>query len=147
MLSNTCKYAVRAIVYLAMKDNGTDKIGIKQISSDLSIPTPFLGKILQILAKHKMLSSTKGPHGGFGITANTRNVTLFDIVQLFDGEDVFNECIIGMKFCCNNEDDTEGCPFHKKSGPIRVDLLDLFKNQKVVDLADDMNELGTNVKI
>ena len=35
------------------------------IAKDLDIPTPFLGKILQNLAKHKILSSTKGPHGGF----------------------------------------------------------------------------------
>ena len=62
MLSNTSKYAIRAVIYLALFAGKEKKIGIKQISTDLSIPTPFLGKILQTLAKHKLLSSTKGPH-------------------------------------------------------------------------------------
>jgi DNA-binding IscR family transcriptional regulator len=55
MLSNTCKYAVRALIYLGKySENGT-KIGIKKISADLLIPTPFLGKILQNMVKKKIL--------------------------------------------------------------------------------------------
>jgi len=55
MLSNTCKYAVRALIYLGKYSNDGTKIGIKKISSDLEIPTPFLGKILQNLVKQKIL--------------------------------------------------------------------------------------------
>jgi len=64
MLSNTCKYAVRALIYLGKYSVDGTKIGIKKISSDLIIPTPFLGKILQNLVKQKVLVSTKGPNGG-----------------------------------------------------------------------------------
>jgi len=67
MLSNTCKYGIRAVIYLALHNAEEKKIGIKEISSELNIPTPFLGKILQMLAKNKMLISTKGPNGGFGL--------------------------------------------------------------------------------
>ena len=59
MLSNTCKYAVRALIYLGKYSEGGTKIGIKKISSDLLIPTPFLGKILQNLVRQKILVSTK----------------------------------------------------------------------------------------
>ena len=45
MLSNTSKYAIRAVIYLALYAGEEKKIGIKEISKDLSIPTPFLGKI------------------------------------------------------------------------------------------------------
>ena len=38
-----------------------NKTGIKEISNDLDLPTPFLAKILQQLAKQKILSSSKGP--------------------------------------------------------------------------------------
>ena len=79
MLSNTSKYAIRAVIYLALNAGEEKKIGIKQISKDLSIPTPFLGKILQTLAKQKLLSSTKGPHGGFGLGKSAEEITLIDI--------------------------------------------------------------------
>lgn len=59
MLSSTCKYGIRAVTYIASKSKDNKKIGIKQISRDLDLPTPFLAKILQMLAKQKILSSTK----------------------------------------------------------------------------------------
>ena len=55
--------------YLSCKSarNQPVKQELKQISSDLDLPTPFLAKILQQLAKQKILSSSKGPHGGFSL--------------------------------------------------------------------------------
>ena len=84
MLSNTCKYAIRALIYLAKNASGDQKIGIKKISEDLGIPSPFLGKILQSLAKQKILSSTKGPHGGFGMGMKAKDIRLYDIVVIID---------------------------------------------------------------
>ena len=65
MLSNTCKYAIRAVVYLSVYGSDQKMIGIKEISAALDIPSPFLSKILQTLARKKILHSIKGPHGGF----------------------------------------------------------------------------------
>ena len=83
MLSNTSKYAIRAVIYLAVHASNGQKIGIKKISESLEIPSPFLGKILQVLVRRKILSSTKGPNGGFGIGKNPDNITLYDIIFIF----------------------------------------------------------------
>ncbi len=58
MLSNTCKYGLRAVVYIAGKSHKESKIGIKQISDNLNLPMSFLAKILQSLARQKILSSS-----------------------------------------------------------------------------------------
>ncbi|MDP4207470.1 MAG: Rrf2 family transcriptional regulator [Bacteroidota bacterium] len=137
MLSNTSKYAIRAVIYLAVKSNGESKIGIKQISKDLDIPTPFLGKILQSLAKHKMLSSTKGPHGGFGLGKNPYEISLMDIVEVIDGLDSFNSCVLGLKSCT---DDDQHCPIHRSYGAIREQLKTLFETENIGDLADHIKE-------
>jgi Rrf2 family protein len=119
MLSNTCKYAVRAAIYLALKTDKTTKIGIKVISKDLSIPSPFLAKILQILAKNKLFSSTKGPNGGFGLLRDPFKITLYDIVILFDGNDIFEKCLISMRTC--NEKGNP-CPMHVTYEGIREQI-------------------------
>jgi len=90
MLSNTCKYAIRSLIYLANFSADDKKIGIKKISEDLNIPSPFLGKILQSLAREKILKSTKGPHGGFSLGRKPEEISLFDIVVQIDGADYFN---------------------------------------------------------
>ena len=137
MLSNTSKYAIRAMIYLALNNKGEAKIGIKQISKDLEIPTPFLGKILQTLAKHKLLLSTKGPHGGFGLGKSAYDINLMDIVEVIDGLDSFNMCLLGLKSCT---DDQQNCPVHRKYGTIREQLKELFQTENIGELADHIKE-------
>ena len=124
MLSNTSKYAIRAVIYLALYAGEDKKIGIKKISKDLNIPTPFLGKILQTLAKHKLLSSTKGPHGGFGLGKPAQEIHLIDIVDLIDGQDIFKKCLVRLDEC--SEDEKEQCSMHNKYLEIRKNLYSLF---------------------
>jgi Rrf2 family protein len=137
MLSHTSKYAIRAVIYLALKGDEGSKIGIKQISKELDIPTPFLGKILQTLAKHKLLSSTKGPHGGFGLGKNPYDINLMDIVEVIDGVDDFNSCILGLKDCT---EDNQHCPIHKNFAAIREELKALFQTENVGKLTDHIKE-------
>lgn len=141
MISNTCKYAIRAVVYLAVHAKEY-KIGIKKIAHDLDIPSPFLGKILQTLAKQKLLTSTKGPHGGFGIGKSPDEIRLIDIVEIIDGLDVFNTCLVGVRICQGDEAKKELCPFHHKSDPVRQQLKDLFEKQTIGEFAADLNKLN-----
>ncbi|MEA1897936.1 MAG: Rrf2 family transcriptional regulator [Bacteroidota bacterium] len=146
ILSNTCKYGVRATIYLALKKNKNEKTGIKKIAEDLDMPTPFLGKILQQLARHKVLSSTKGPHGGFGLGMKPEEIKLIDIVKIIDGEEVFNTCLINLKSCSTKEHEKSPCPLHKRFSPIRNQIIELFNNQTIAELAEDIeNNEGLEV--
>jgi len=137
MLSNTSKYAIRAMIHLALNGKDDAKIGIKQISKDLDIPTPFLGKILQSLAKHKLLVSTKGPHGGFGLGKSAYDISLMNIVEIIDGLDSFNMCLLGLKSCT---DDEVNCPVHRSYGSIRDQLKNLFQSENIGELADHIKK-------
>lgn len=145
MLSNTSKYAIRAVIYLALNcTEKNSKIGIKQISSELEIPTPFLGKILQLLAKHKLLSSTKGPHGGFGLLKDPREISLMDIVEIVDGMDNFNLCVLGLQTCTKDE---VHCPVHKSYAELREQLKNLFQTENIGELAEHIKENHDSVAL
>ena len=94
---------------------------------------PFLGKILQSLAKHKLLSSTKGPHGGFGLGKDSYQISLMDIVDIIDGQDDFNSCVLGLHTCTREE---MHCPIHRNYASIREQLKELFQHENVGALAD-----------
>lgn len=144
MLSNTCKYAIRAVLYLALNADGNKKIGIKKISKDLSIPTPFLGKIMQMLAKNKILASTKGPNGGFSIGKPAKEVSLMDIVDIIDGDDNFNACVIGIHNCSTEE---KTCPIHKEYAPIRDQAKQLFEKQNLENLVKEIKLNQSNISL
>lgn len=132
MLSNTCKYAVRAVIYLGIHALDGKKIGIKQISADLNIPTPFLGKILQNLARHKLLTSTKGPNGGFGIERDIDTITLYDVILIVDGDTLFETCLIGLRPCKKNlGDNLNPCPVHEKFSALRASMREYFTSETI----------------
>ena len=143
MLSNTSKYAIRAVIYLAIYAAEDKKIGIKQISKELNIPTPFLGKILQTLAKHKLLSSTKGPHGGFGLGKKAEDIALIEIVDIIDGQDLFKKCMIRLEDC----NEKEPCSAHKKYIEIRKSLQALFQKERISDFVEEIKKGNTKISL
>jgi Rrf2 family protein len=147
MLSNTCKYAIRAVIYLAQNGGDEKKIGIKKISGDLDIPTPFLGKILQSLAKKKLLTSTKGPHGGFGIGKSVDDISLYDIVEAIDGTDIFTHCLIGLRPCKKSEEDQPACPVHEEYSKIRKQLNNYFHTESIGSIIAKMKDKTDYIKI
>jgi Rrf2 family protein len=137
MLSNTCKYALRAVLYLAVNDQEGQKIGIKRISKELDIPTPFLGKILQSLAKHKILSSTKGPNGGFSLGKKPGDILLMDVVEVIDGMDTFHKCVIGVKYC---SEQVNPCALHTRYSALGEEIRKIFEVESIEQLALDIKE-------
>src|SRR5450759_4359113 len=134
MLSNSCRYGIRAVIYLASQPLSNGKTGIKKISGDLKLPTPFLAKILQQLAKQKILSSSKGPHGGFSLLKDPRKITLLDIVNSIDGKDIFTNCVMHNGSCKGVEKDKMRCPLHKDYEKTRSELIRLFSNSTIYDV-------------
>jgi Rrf2 family transcriptional regulator, iron-sulfur cluster assembly transcription factor len=140
MLSNSCRYGIRAVIYLASQPLSGGKTGIKKISKDLNLPTPFLAKILQQLAKQKILSSSKGPHGGFSLLRDPRKITLLDIVNTIDGLDTFTNCIMHNGSCEGVEKDKIRCPLHQDYEKSRKELIRLFSNRTIHELVVKSNK-------
>lgn len=143
MLSNTCKYAIRAVVYLSLYSTPEKKTGIKTVSDDLQIPTPFLGKILQSLARNKILASTKGPNGGFSLGQPAGDITLMDIVDVVDGNDIFDTCMVRTTKCS----DEAPCGIHDSVTAIRKELKHFFTNQTIADLATEFRSDSGRIRI
>ena len=82
MFTKSCQYAIRAVIYMTEQKAHTKNLGVKEIADALQVPQQFLAKILQQLSKHNLISSVKGPNGGFYINEANAKVTLLDIVVI-----------------------------------------------------------------
>ncbi len=134
MLSNSCKYGIRAVVYLASRHT-RNNIGIREISKDLGLPSPFLAKILQQLAKQKILNSVKGPNGGFTLKKKPESITMLDIVKIIDGDNLFKNCLIHDGACNDVRKSRKACPVHDDYSVIRSKIDTLFRNKTIAELA------------
>ncbi len=136
MLSRTCKYGIRAIVYIAGNSSREEKIGIKKISDDLDLPMPFLAKILQVLVKKKIINSSKGPHGGFCLARDARDIYILEIAKAIDGDDVFNRCVLHNDTCVGLSSSGGHCTLHHDYVKARKKIEKLFNTKTVLNLVN-----------
>jgi Rrf2 family transcriptional regulator, iron-sulfur cluster assembly transcription factor len=134
MLSNSCKYAIRAVIYLAMQADETHKLGSKFVAEKLNMPQPFLAKILQDLTRKSIISSNKGPHGGFYLTEDNLKNSVLDIVTCIDGLEKFNQCFLGLHTCSNEKP----CSVHTIVEPFKNDLFVKLANNTIAQFAEDI---------
>jgi len=147
MLSNTCKYALRALIYLGKYSEKGSRIGIKKISEDLQLSSPFLGKILQNLVKQKLLVSTKGPNGGFALGKNPEDITLWDIVTKVDGEEFFTNCLITLEPCQTHNPLMPLCPVHSQYDKLRTEISAFYKDTTLEIISKDIDKYKEFVKL
>lgn len=143
MISNTSKYAIRAMIYLELYSSQEKKVGIKKIAEDLGIPSPFLGKILQILVKQQILASSKGPNGGFFLKKPAIDIPVMEIIAIMDGKDILNDCVIRTEAC----DPGRPCSLHHKLAPLRVEMKRLFSTETIADLVSEFREGKESIRI
>ncbi len=135
MLSNTCKTAVKGVIYLASKFESGERSGVKEISEYINASEHTVGKILQTLVKQGVINSVKGPAGGFYISKEQCKQPLINIVAAIDGKQVFKECGLGLSKCSS----THPCPIHNEYKKAREIIEKLFNFQKISDLCKPVN--------
>jgi len=125
MLSISSKYAINAVLYLAVHSDKSKKISAKEIAETINIPSPFLSKLFQILSKKNVISSTKGPGGGFYMTQENLNLNLIEVIKHIDGIENFEDCVLGLTKCSSEKP----CPIHYSIQPLKKQLFtDLNEN-------------------
>ena len=139
MISKACKYGIRAAIFVASKQGEGIKLNIKQIASEVDAPEAFTAKILQVLNKHRIITSLKGPYGGFFIEEFQLEQPVINIVNAIDGMSVFRECGLGLKKCS----ETHPCPMHDQYKIARDALLDAFQGTTIRQLALTVNNGGS----
>ena len=135
MLSLTCKNAVKAVIYLASKHQSGTNAGIKEIAEYIDASEHTVGKLLQTLVKHQVINSVKGPAGGFYISKEQLQQPVINIVEAIDGDQVFKECGLGLSKCSA----AHPCPMHDQYKIARDILEDLFKQNRILDMCEPVN--------
>lgn len=87
-----------AIHYIAAHgDDGA--VSAKRIAEEFYIPQERLAKILQRLAKKKLITSQNGPKGGYVLTRAAREITVGQVVRALEGPVRIVSCMVENDDC------------------------------------------------
>lgn len=110
MLSRTAEYAVRAVIVLA-REYGQRAVSATEIASILGAPHNYLSKTLNALARRGILTSARGPGGGFSLAVAPDVLTVADIVEVFADANVSGaRCLLRDAAC----DPAHPCTAHRR---------------------------------
>lgn len=134
MLSNSSKYAIKAVLFLAIHSNRSKKVMAKDISEPINVPQAYLAKLLQPLVKENIVSSVRGPKGGFYMDDMNLEKTVIDIIFVIDSEEKFSSCMLSLDKC--NEENP--CPLHNILVASRNDIFKQLKEKTIRELAHEV---------
>jgi Rrf2 family nitric oxide-sensitive transcriptional repressor len=81
-LQQATRYAIWAVIELASRPN--EQIRAQELAQAYQISQNHLVRILHALTKANIVSSARGPGGGFSFCGNAKRLTLYDIICLFE---------------------------------------------------------------
>lgn len=136
MFSNSVKYAMKAVLFLALHATEDKKLMVKDIYKPINVPKAYLGKLLQELGRHGIVSSTRGPKGGFYLSEKNRNKALITIVKVIDGKKRMESCMLSLEDC----DENRPCPLHQLVAPSRIKFMESLQNKTIIDLSQDLRD-------
>ncbi|MFC1537334.1 RrF2 family transcriptional regulator [Gemmatimonadota bacterium] len=141
MLSQTGKYALNAVIFLARRGEGNYCLA-REIGGELGIPAQYLSKVLHQMARKGLLESQRGKQGGFRLKVSPGQLSLFDVLDAVEDTSRFQSCLLGSGQCS----DQAPCPMHKQWQIIRDWYFELLNSTMISYLADEQHGKRTSYK-
>lgn len=126
MISQTAEYALRAIFFLS--ENREAAHVAHEIAEATRVPVGYLSKVLQNLGRAGLVSSQRGPGGGFALTKSPTDISIFEIIQAVDPIRRIHRCPVEPT--C----DTALCPLHRRLDDALAMVEKIFKDSTVGEL-------------
>jgi len=133
---------VRAVYELA-RHYGKGPLQIKQISERQDIPTRYLEQLLHRLKKGGIITSIRGPSGGYELSDDPVNLSVGDIFRILEGPFHMAGCVqsVDKRHCSRNGN----CISNQLWSKVQRQFFQVLDEISLLDLTRldfDLNEIG-----
>ncbi len=130
LMSDASEYALRAVVWLAQEAAEPKKV--RDIAEATCAAPGYLVKVLQALARARILSAQRGTRGGFVLIRDPSQLSVLDVVNAVDPLERIQHCPLHLK--------THGkqlCPMHQRIDAALATVEAGFRESTIADLLND----------
>lgn len=99
VLNKNTDYAIRALLSLA--GAGGERMSAKAIAEEQQLPYQFLRRLMQELLQGGLVESQGGARGGFTLARAPEEISLTEVIAIFQGEVQVSECMFRKQLCSN----------------------------------------------
>ncbi|OGB91020.1 hypothetical protein A2625_06905 [candidate division WOR-1 bacterium RIFCSPHIGHO2_01_FULL_53_15] len=128
LINRKVDYALRSLIFLAEKRDA-EWSSTLELSKKLRLPRVFLAKIVNALARKKIVETQRGKAGGLRLLK--KDATVAEVIKLLDPKFSLNKCL-GESYSCFLE---KSCSLHKLLKLIEKELFDKLSSVTIMELA------------
>ena len=131
MITREADYALRVVLRLAAMQEG-QSLSTTALAEEMYIPYRFLRRIVRKLCDSGLVGSVRGKSGGIHLLEKPANISVHDILAVFDPRSLlFNSCY-GSDCCCPRKED---CRVHHMLDPVQKLLNEQLQSISFADLS------------
>jgi Rrf2 family protein len=125
-------YGLMAVHYIALQSPAGGAVSAKRIAEEFNIPGELLAKILQRLAKRRLIVSHNGPKGGYVLARGADQITVGQVVRALEGP-------VKIVSCMTSEDCPQypRCNLRRPVEKIQASISRVLDGMSLAELAED----------
>jgi len=135
LCGHASEIAIRAALYLAGRPPG-ELSPVREVAKATKLPSPYLSKVIQRLARAGLVRTFRGPGGGIELGKSPEAITLWSLVCATDGPPDANRCALGIGSCSPRNP----CPLHDRWVPLRDEFQRLLEETTLAALLQELAE-------
>jgi len=132
MISQTAEYALRAMVCLASREG--EALPGHVIAQITQVPASYLHKIMKQLVHAELVSSQRGPSGGFRLTRPSTKITVLDVIMAVDPIKRISHCPLNLP-----EHAHSLCPLHRRIDDTIGQACDAFSQTSLQSMIENQS--------
>ncbi|MCM8812651.1 MAG: Rrf2 family transcriptional regulator [Candidatus Omnitrophica bacterium] len=132
LLTKNSDYAIRALIYLARRPGLF--ISSREIAAAEDISVLFLRRILNTLLRHQLIASREGVNGGVKLTAEPKNISVAQLLRMFQGPIQLSQCLFRKRLCSHGGN----CALRRRIRHVEALVAEEFEQITIQTLLDDL---------
>lgn len=138
-ISEAASLALHSMALLAAK--AEKPLTTREVAGELCVSEAHLSKVFQRLAKAGLVSSTRGPGGGFVLAKGPDTISLLEVYETIDGPLTGQDCLLGEPTCAG-----KGCLLGGLVKAVNEQLRTYLTQTRLSDITATYREHAENRK-
>lgn len=114
-----------------------DLVPVGRIAQAMPVSALYLAKVLQPLARKRIVVSKRGPTGGYALLKNPEDISLYDLVLFYEGALPKGGCLFAHRFCTGND-----CAFQELNADVRAKMEEELRKITVKRIGKNLSRRG-----
>jgi Rrf2 family transcriptional regulator, iron-sulfur cluster assembly transcription factor len=129
--SKLAQAGIAAVSYLASIAGDARLAGSGQIAAARKLPPQLTAKILTIMSRAGIVRGTPGPTGGYRLAKPPAEISVFDVIKVFEDPNQRVMCPFGPNWCGTGPE----CPLHETLLGIHRETIERLEQESFAQFA------------